>query len=73
MKKTPTTKPKRESITQTEYRAFQRAYDFFNRELFGETLPHVFVTWQRRAKAKGYVSPERFSGRIEDALRTSWP
>jgi len=67
MKKTATAKPKRESITQAEYRAFQQAYDFFNGELFRGTLPPVLVTLQRHAKAKGYFSPERFSGRIEDA------
>lgn len=57
----------KEPITPTEYRAFQRAYDFFNAELFGGSLPHVLVTLQRHAKARGYFSPERFTGRIEDA------
>jgi hypothetical protein len=66
--KAPEKKPKRrETITQAEYRAFQEAYDFLNTELFRGTLPHVLVTLQRHAKAKGYFSPERFSGRIEDA------
>jgi predicted SprT family Zn-dependent metalloprotease len=64
--KATVTKPT-ETITQAEYRAFQEAYDFFNRELFGGTLPHVLVTLQRHAKARGYFSPERFRGRIEDA------
>jgi hypothetical protein len=27
------------AITITEYQGFQRAYDFFNRELFGGSLP----------------------------------
>jgi hypothetical protein len=31
----------REPITPTEYRAFQKAYDFFNAELFGGSLAHV--------------------------------
>jgi hypothetical protein len=39
------------------------AYDFFNAELFGGSLPHVLVTLQRHAKARGYFSPERFTGR----------
>jgi hypothetical protein len=30
-----------EPITPTEYRGFQKAYDFFNAELFGNSLPHV--------------------------------
>jgi hypothetical protein len=56
-----------EAITQAEYRAFQRAYDFFNAELFGGSLPDVLVTLQRHAKAKGYFAPERFIGRIENS------
>jgi len=61
-------KPKpanREPITPAQYRAFQEAYDFFNTELFGGSLPHVLVTLQRHANARGYFSPERFTGRIE--------
>jgi hypothetical protein len=55
-----------ESITQTEYRTFQQAYDFFNAELFGGSLPQVLVTLQRHAKAYGYFAPERFIGRVEE-------
>jgi hypothetical protein len=54
-----------EPITPTEYRGFQKAYDFFNVELFGNSLPHVLVTLQRHAKAKGYFSPDRFTGRVK--------
>ena len=54
-------------ITPAEYGAFQKAYDFFNAELFGGTLPHVLVTLQRHAKARGYFSPKRFTGRTETA------
>src|SRR3984893_15246221 len=57
----------KEAITQAQYRAFQEAYDFFNAELFGGSLPHVLVTLQRHAKARGYFSPERFTGRTEKA------
>lgn len=56
-----------EPITPTEYKAFQQAYDFFNRELFDDSLPAVLVTLQRHAKARGFFAPERFSGRIESA------
>lgn len=45
-----------ETITQAEYRAFQQAYDFFNQELFANSLPPVLVTLQRHAKAYGYFS-----------------
>jgi hypothetical protein len=54
-----------EAITRAEYGAFQKAYDFFNRELFGGSLPDVLVTLQRHARAYGYFAPERFTGRTE--------
>jgi hypothetical protein len=54
-------------ITLKEYQGFQRAYDFFNRELFGGSLPQVLVTLQRHANTRGYFSPERFKGRVEKA------
>lgn len=56
-----------EPITPTEYRAFQKAYDFFNAQLFAGSLPHVLVILQRRARTRGYFSPERFTARTEDA------
>ena len=37
------------AITITEYQGFQKAYDFFNRELFARSLPQVLVTLQRHA------------------------
>ena len=39
----------KEAITPAEYKAFQGAYDFLNRELFEGLLPHVLVTLQRHA------------------------
>jgi predicted SprT family Zn-dependent metalloprotease len=57
---------KTEPLTPAEYQAFEQAYDFFNAELFGHSLPHVLVTLQRHAKAYGYFSPERFIGRAEE-------
>src|SRR6266511_2516394 len=53
-------------ITQAEYETFQRAYDFFNAELFAGALPNVLVTLQRHAKAYGYFSAERFVGRAAE-------
>jgi hypothetical protein len=52
-------------ITLKEYQGFQRAYDFFNRELFAGSLPQVLVTLQRHANTRGYFSPERFKGRVD--------
>lgn len=55
-----------ETITRREYGAFQKAYDFFNRELFADCrLPNVLVTFQRHANTRGYFSPDRFQSRVE--------
>jgi SprT-like family protein len=58
---------KKEVLTLQEYQGFQKAYDFFNRELFAGSLPQVLVTLQRHANTRGYFSPERFKGRVEKA------
>jgi hypothetical protein len=36
------------AITPIEYGGLQEAYDHFNTELFGKSLPDVFITYQRR-------------------------
>jgi hypothetical protein len=59
-------KTKNEGLTRTEYRAFQEAYDFFNKELFKGRLPQLLVTLQRRGNTKGYFSNKRFAGRAND-------
>jgi predicted SprT family Zn-dependent metalloprotease len=56
------------TITQAQYEPFQGAYDFFNAELFAGALPNVLVTLHRHAKAYGYFSPERFVGRVDQAV-----
>ena len=56
---------KQQVITLKEYQGFQKAFDFFNRELFSGRLPQVLVTLQRHANTRGYFSPERFKGRID--------
>lgn len=50
-------------ITTVEYAAFQQAFDYYNRELFAGTLPHVYVTVQRKANSRGYFHAERFNAR----------
>jgi len=55
------------TITEREYRVFQVAYDFLNEQLFAGSLPHVLVTLQRHAKAKGYFAADRFEGRTDGA------
>lgn len=46
--------------TQT-YASLTTAYDFFNRELFGDGLPSCLITIQRHKGAYGYFSGERFA------------
>lgn len=54
---------KHDSVTEAEYSGFQTAFDFFNRELFGNRLPNYLITLQRKANSQGYFGAERFSGR----------
>jgi predicted SprT family Zn-dependent metalloprotease len=56
------------AITPIEYRGLQQAYDHFNQDLFdqllfGDELPDVFITYQRRSHSRGYFSPDRFAAR----------
>jgi hypothetical protein len=46
-----------------QYPAFPEAYNFVNAELFAGPLPHVLVTFERHAKARGYFSSDRFTAR----------
>ena len=55
------------AVTASEYGTLQDAYDYFNRALFGGGLPQVLITLQRRARALGYFSPDRFQRRGEIA------
>lgn len=52
-----TTKP-----TQ-EYSVFDQAYDYFNATLFAGKLPLCLITLNRKSKAYGYFSPDRFMSR----------
>lgn len=55
---------KPQAPTTAEYSGFQTAFDYFNAKLFkASPLPHVLVTLQRHAKARGYFSPDRFTAR----------
>jgi ribosomal protein L37AE/L43A len=49
--------------TSHTYDALNRAYEHFNRELFGGALPACLITMQRKAKAYGYFAGSRFGGR----------
>src|SRR5947199_10550188 len=47
--------------TTKTYTSLTIAYDFFNRELFGGTLPSCLITMQRHTGAYGYFSGDRFA------------
>jgi hypothetical protein len=51
------------NITATEYREFQDAFNWFNVHLFDGSLPEALVTLQRKARARGYFSENRFTNR----------
>jgi hypothetical protein len=48
------------AITPVEYGWLQSAYDHFNADLFGGTLPNMMITLRARANTLGYYSHERF-------------
>ncbi len=50
-------------ITENEYKIWDDAYKFFNEKLFGNNLPEVLITLNRKKKARGYFSFERFVSR----------
>jgi hypothetical protein len=52
-----------ERITTAEADALQKAFDHFNRELFGGQLPDVLFTYQRHAGMLGHFAPNHFSSR----------
>jgi hypothetical protein len=54
--------------TQETYKPLNDAYDFFNKELFGSTLPGCLITMQRKGKARGYFCPERFETRTDNQV-----
>jgi SprT-like family len=51
----------RSSPTRTTYDGLTLAYEFFNTELFGGTLPACLLTMQRQKGAYGYFSGNRFA------------
>jgi predicted SprT family Zn-dependent metalloprotease len=50
-----------ESPTTRTYTSLDRAYDHFNRKLFGNQLPPCLITTQRHKGAYGYFSGDRFA------------
>ncbi len=56
------------TYTVSEYKAFQLAYEFFNRELFETKLPQVLVTLQRKPKMIGHFAAEMYEDRGGNAV-----
>lgn len=54
--------------TNDTYKTLTVAYDFFNKELFSGKLPNCMITMQRKSKARGYFSPERFETRKKETF-----
>lgn len=52
--------------TSETYETLNKAYEFFNKELFDGKLPTCLITMQRHAKTLGYFVPERFTTRKEE-------
>ena len=42
------------SATEEAYRGFYYAFEVFNIQLFGNTLPDVMITMQRSKRSRGY-------------------
>ncbi|MBI1207436.1 MAG: sprT domain-containing protein [Azospirillum sp.] len=60
-RKVDRTTSNRDQHTVVQYGALQRAYDFFNEELFGGRLPGCLITWHRKANARGYFIGDVFA------------
>ena len=58
---------KNPTIEMTE--TLQKAYDYFNSELFHDELPQCMITLNRKRTARGYFSQDRFSDRQSSELR----
>ena len=63
MKSTTSSNSKTNKITEREYSILQRAFDTFNKQLFGNELKQPLITLKNHANSKSFFVPERFSGR----------
>ena len=46
--------------TEEQAAAYQKAFDHFNKTLFGGKLPFAYLNFSRHAGSKGFFSPERW-------------
>ncbi|MGE0827646.1 MAG: SprT-like domain-containing protein [Candidatus Binatia bacterium] len=64
-------RPTKTTPTEEAYSELQRAYDVFNRELFGGQLPPCLITLQRKNRTYGYFCGDRWAhhaGTIRDEI-----
>lgn len=47
--------------TSEQFRAYEQAFDYFNRMLFQNELPDCLLNFSRKDRAKGFFSAERWS------------
>lgn len=47
--------------TREQFTAYQRLYDYFNRELFSPHLPPCVLNFSRHANTLGFFAPERWN------------
>lgn len=51
---------RRQTPTREQFTAFQDQFDYFNRALFGNTLPAVLLNFSRKANTYGFFAPDRW-------------
>lgn len=53
--------------TKEQFEAYQGMFDYFNDELFDNTLPNIILNFSRKGKnVGGFFSPERWTGADEN-------
>lgn len=56
--------------TQEQFQAFNDAYQYFNRELFGGQLAGCILNFSRKSGTHGFVAPRRWKRAEEDGFST---
>ncbi|MFT5881954.1 MAG: putative SprT family Zn-dependent metalloprotease [Crocinitomicaceae bacterium] len=54
-----------EQVTSSEYAVFEKAYEYFNKELFENELPGVLITLQRKSQNVGMYRRGSFKDRSD--------
>jgi predicted SprT family Zn-dependent metalloprotease len=51
-----------------DYLTLEKAFDFYNKQLFSDTLKKIIITLQRKGKTYGYFSPNRFQNKTDKKI-----